>query len=288
MRRAWWIFAGSFFVLGLIAVLRLAIGSVGRPTCVVVALIVLVGFAAIRHRQAVDRARGRPARGGRIVRPDPVEPVALGLARCDPRRDRRRAGRRHRRRPHRRRAPPARCPRPRGDPGQRPAGRARLDDAPADRRPRGPGRPGDGRRADREPVAIPLGGRGRAARRRRAGSAAGSTTSPRAIAAARRRGGTRARVPSAGARCPRERQRDRRPDRRPGPPGLRPDRHAGRAADRRTDGVIGAIVLSHRTRGRLVGDDPAAPRPARPSRRRPPCRGRTRSGRPRRRPRPTR
>jgi diguanylate cyclase (GGDEF)-like protein len=51
-RRAWWIFAGSFFVLGLISVFRLAVDP--SPTDVlVVALMVIIGFAAIRHRQAV-------------------------------------------------------------------------------------------------------------------------------------------------------------------------------------------------------------------------------------------
>ena len=51
-RRAWWIFAGSFFVLGLISVFRFAIDP--SPTDVlVVALMVIIGFAAIRHRQAV-------------------------------------------------------------------------------------------------------------------------------------------------------------------------------------------------------------------------------------------
>ena len=51
-RRAWWIFAGSFFVLGLISVFRFAIDP--SPTDVlVVVLMVIIGFAAIRHRQAV-------------------------------------------------------------------------------------------------------------------------------------------------------------------------------------------------------------------------------------------
>ncbi len=52
IRRAWWIFVVSFFSLCLIAVLRLALDT--RPIDVVlVGLIVLVGYAAIRHRQAV-------------------------------------------------------------------------------------------------------------------------------------------------------------------------------------------------------------------------------------------
>jgi diguanylate cyclase (GGDEF)-like protein len=51
-RRAWWIFAGSFFVLGLISAFRLAFEP--SPTDIlVVALMFIIGFAAIRHRQAV-------------------------------------------------------------------------------------------------------------------------------------------------------------------------------------------------------------------------------------------
>jgi diguanylate cyclase (GGDEF)-like protein len=52
-RRAWWIFAVSFFILGLIAVLRLGTGRARPIDLAVVGLVVVVGFAAIRHRQAV-------------------------------------------------------------------------------------------------------------------------------------------------------------------------------------------------------------------------------------------
>ena len=51
-RRAWWIFAGSFFVLGLIALLRFVVDP-SAIDIAVVALMVIIGFAAIRHRQAV-------------------------------------------------------------------------------------------------------------------------------------------------------------------------------------------------------------------------------------------
>ncbi|HEV8401688.1 MAG TPA: sensor domain-containing diguanylate cyclase [Candidatus Limnocylindrales bacterium] len=51
--RAWWIFAGSFFILGLIAVLRLATETARPIDLAVVGLILVVGFTAIRHRQAV-------------------------------------------------------------------------------------------------------------------------------------------------------------------------------------------------------------------------------------------
>jgi diguanylate cyclase (GGDEF)-like protein len=52
-RRAWWIFAASFFVLGLIAILRLATERTGPIDAAVLGLVLVVGFAAIRHRQAV-------------------------------------------------------------------------------------------------------------------------------------------------------------------------------------------------------------------------------------------
>ena len=52
-RRAWWIFAVSFFILGLIAVLRLATDRARPIDWAVVGLVFVVGFAAIRHRQAV-------------------------------------------------------------------------------------------------------------------------------------------------------------------------------------------------------------------------------------------
>jgi diguanylate cyclase (GGDEF)-like protein len=52
-RRAWWIFATSFFVLGLIAILRLATERTGPIDAAVLGLVLVVGFAAIRHRQAV-------------------------------------------------------------------------------------------------------------------------------------------------------------------------------------------------------------------------------------------
>jgi diguanylate cyclase (GGDEF)-like protein len=51
--RAWWIFAGSFFILGLIAVLRLATETARLIDWAVVGLILVVGFTAVRHRQAV-------------------------------------------------------------------------------------------------------------------------------------------------------------------------------------------------------------------------------------------
>ncbi|MEO8437410.1 MAG: sensor domain-containing diguanylate cyclase [Chloroflexota bacterium] len=52
-RRAWWVFAVSFFVVGLLTIFRLVVDR-ARPLDVAVAgLLFIVGFAAIRHRQAV-------------------------------------------------------------------------------------------------------------------------------------------------------------------------------------------------------------------------------------------
>jgi diguanylate cyclase (GGDEF)-like protein len=53
IRRAWWIFATSFFILGLIAVIRIGTDRARPIDWAVVALVFVVGFAAIRHRQAV-------------------------------------------------------------------------------------------------------------------------------------------------------------------------------------------------------------------------------------------
>ena len=52
-RRAWWIFATSFFILGLIAVLRIGTERSRPADWAVVGLVFVVGFAAIRHRQTV-------------------------------------------------------------------------------------------------------------------------------------------------------------------------------------------------------------------------------------------
>jgi diguanylate cyclase (GGDEF)-like protein len=53
IRRAWWIFATAFFVLGLISVLRVAVDP--RPIdWALLGLVFVVGYAAIRHREAVS------------------------------------------------------------------------------------------------------------------------------------------------------------------------------------------------------------------------------------------
>jgi len=53
IRRAWAIFAGTFLLLVAIAVLRLVQGGVQPADWVIGGLLVLVGVAALRHRQAV-------------------------------------------------------------------------------------------------------------------------------------------------------------------------------------------------------------------------------------------
>ena len=53
IRRAWWIFAVSFFVLGLLAAVRLGAERARPIDWAIVGLVLIVGFAAIRHREAV-------------------------------------------------------------------------------------------------------------------------------------------------------------------------------------------------------------------------------------------
>ena len=176
-RRAWWIFATSFFILGLIARPPDRHGTVASGR---------LGHRGARPRRRLrghpaspdgHRARGRPPRGGRILRAHPVQPVALGLARRDPRRDRRRAGHGHRGRPHRRGATPARCTRPRGDAWSAP-GRACPIRRPACRSPTWRTRSTAAARASASPWRS-RSPRPRPRRSRPAPCAAGSTTSPR-------------------------------------------------------------------------------------------------------------
>jgi diguanylate cyclase (GGDEF)-like protein len=53
VRRSWLVFAGSFFVLGLVAVLQVAVHP-SNTGWLLVGLIVVVGFTAVRHRVAVE------------------------------------------------------------------------------------------------------------------------------------------------------------------------------------------------------------------------------------------
>ncbi len=53
IRRSWWVFAVSFFALGSIVVLRV-VTSLAQPIdWAILALVLIVGFAAIRHRDAI-------------------------------------------------------------------------------------------------------------------------------------------------------------------------------------------------------------------------------------------
>jgi diguanylate cyclase (GGDEF)-like protein len=54
IRRSWLIFSGSFVLLGLIAALRIGTGQAHPLDWVLAGLVVLVGLAAFRHRQAVE------------------------------------------------------------------------------------------------------------------------------------------------------------------------------------------------------------------------------------------
>ncbi len=54
IRRAWWIFGSSFFILGLISLLRAVTDSARPMDWAVVGIVVIVGIAAIRHREAVS------------------------------------------------------------------------------------------------------------------------------------------------------------------------------------------------------------------------------------------
>ena len=68
IRRSWLVFAGAFSLLGLIAVLRLWIET-GPSDWAIALLIVIVGFAAVRHRVAVqDLEAGRRAEAESFAR----------------------------------------------------------------------------------------------------------------------------------------------------------------------------------------------------------------------------
>ena len=160
IRRTWWIFAGSFFVLGLILVVaaprrpdRAARSTGSSSACCSSRL------AAIRPSRGRRRAGGRPARGGRVVRADPV-----AACRARSRRTRSSApssselGRGDRRRPHRRRPSSARRAGPRGDARRAPdpASRTRPRSCPsATSRTRSPAA---GRVPRRRPIAIRVAG----------------------------------------------------------------------------------------------------------------------------------
>ena len=75
VRRSWRIFAGSFFVLGLVAVLYVAVhpSNIGW---LIVGLIVVVGFTAVRHRIAVQALES-----GRRAEAESFARILQGLSR---------------------------------------------------------------------------------------------------------------------------------------------------------------------------------------------------------------
>ena len=69
IRRSWLIFAGTFFALGLISAMRLVGGGAGPLDLATTALIAVVGFAAVRHRLAVQQLEeGRRAEAESFAR----------------------------------------------------------------------------------------------------------------------------------------------------------------------------------------------------------------------------
>ncbi|HET9614783.1 MAG TPA: hypothetical protein VFP22_08220, partial [Candidatus Limnocylindrales bacterium] len=69
IRRSWLIFAGTFFSLGTISVVRLVGGGAKPIDLAMTALIVIVGFAAVRHRLAVQNLEeGRRAEAESFAR----------------------------------------------------------------------------------------------------------------------------------------------------------------------------------------------------------------------------
>jgi diguanylate cyclase (GGDEF)-like protein len=75
IRRSWFVFAGSFFLLGLIAVLRLGVEA-RRMDWFMAGLIVVVGLAAVRHRLAVQALEV-----GRRVEAESFARILKGLSR---------------------------------------------------------------------------------------------------------------------------------------------------------------------------------------------------------------
>jgi diguanylate cyclase (GGDEF)-like protein len=69
IRRSWLIFAGTFFALGSISVIRLLAGGTMPLDLAMTGLIVVVGFAAVRHRLAVQELEeGRRAEAESFAR----------------------------------------------------------------------------------------------------------------------------------------------------------------------------------------------------------------------------
>jgi diguanylate cyclase (GGDEF)-like protein len=75
IHRSWLVFVGSFFVLGLLAVFRVAFEP-SRSGWLIVVLIVVVGFAAVRHRLAVQELES-----GRRAEAESFARILQGLSR---------------------------------------------------------------------------------------------------------------------------------------------------------------------------------------------------------------
>ena len=76
IRRSWLVFATTFFVLGLIAVLRLTVEAARPVDLVIAGLIVVVGFTAVRHRMAVQALEA-----GRRAEAESFTRILQGLSR---------------------------------------------------------------------------------------------------------------------------------------------------------------------------------------------------------------
>ena len=69
IRRSWWVFAGSFIVLGSIVVIRLATDGARPIDWAIIALLVVAGSAALLHRGAVSALEAaRRAEAGSFTR----------------------------------------------------------------------------------------------------------------------------------------------------------------------------------------------------------------------------
>jgi diguanylate cyclase (GGDEF)-like protein len=76
IRRSWLVFATTFFVLGLIAVLRLSLDGTRIADWAIAGLVVVVGFAAVRHRIAVQALEA-----GRRAEAESFTRILQGLSR---------------------------------------------------------------------------------------------------------------------------------------------------------------------------------------------------------------
>ena len=190
-----------------------------------------------RHRgDPPSRGRRRRSRSARREEAESFARILSSLsrsvvARRDPRGHRRRARRGDRRRPHRRRPPAPRRPRPRGDASSAPGPACptrRRSCRSAISRTRSPATPSS-------PTASRSRSRSAPTRRSRSPPAACATRLD-GLTARIARGRPDAAAPLAVRRARVAGNRQAVADRiaAPGPAGLRPDRHARRAADRRT------------------------------------------------------